>query len=135
MGKVYQRSSFESSPVARFTGQELPLIKGTWLEGVKVNEKAGKEYANPDGSKKASKIFEFTLEDASPDLRIQKKNGKVYEDTNVKVGDTVTVFGNTQLDDLLHQVPINQKIRITYNGKKLNENSGRWFNDFTVEDK
>lgn len=146
MGEYKSRNIGESSPVARFTGQELPMIKGLWMVGTKVGQRAGKEYPQTDSKGqpvldekgqpkfKKSLVFEFTLHDMDDRLPIQKKNGKIYENVNINIGDKVVVFGNSQLDDKLDQVPTGQKIRVTYNGKKLNENNGRWYNDYTVVD-
>lgn len=128
-------------PKIRFTSQEEAFPKGTWFVGTKVKETKGKEFKKEevvDGkivtSTTCNLIFTFKVHDTHDKLKIQKKNGKVWEDFALPENGEAELNGNSQLDDKVSQVPLGQKIRVTYNGKKLNESSGRFFNDYTVKD-
>lgn len=142
MGKTYESTATGNyPPKIRFTSQEEAFPKGTWFVGTKVKEAQGKEFkkeAVRDGKiiveVNSNKVFTFKIHDADPRLKIQKKNGKVWEDFPLEADQEAELNGNSQLDDKLGQVPLGQRIRATYNGKKLNESSGRYFNDYTVAD-
>lgn len=136
MGRVYQSiSAGNFPPKIRFTAQEDTFPKGTWFIGTKLKEAMGKAFKNEDGTDKApNKVFTFKMHDASDNLHIQKKNGKIWENFQLPADGEAELNGNSQLDDKVGQVPMGQRVKITYNGKKLNENSGRYFNDYTVAD-
>lgn len=134
MGVYNSTTTGNFPPKIRFTAQEEAFPKGTWFVGTKVGEKMGRAFKNEKGEEKANKQFSFQVHDASDDLHIQKKNGKLWEAFNLPVNGVAELNGNTQLDDKLSQVPNGQKVKVTYNGKKLNESTGRYFNDYTVED-
>lgn len=134
MGEYASTKTGNYAPKIRFTAQEEAFPKGTWFVGTLVKSANGKEFTKEDGSKVANKVFTFKVHDASPDLHIQKKKGKLWENFNLEENGEAELNGNSQLDDKVGQVPLGQKIKVTYNGKKLNENSGRYFNDYTVVD-
>lgn len=128
-------------PKIRFTSQEEAFPKGTWFIGTKVKEVQGKVFRQEkivDGKivieENSNKVFTFKVHDCSPDLKIQKKVGKVWEEFALEPDGEAEINGNSQLDDKLGQVPLGQKVKATFNGKKLNESSGRFFNDYTVAD-
>lgn len=135
MGKVYSSTGTAGfPPKIRFTAQEEALPKGTWFIGTKVAEKMGKLFKNEKGEEKANKVFTFKVHDAASNLKIQKKNGKVWEDFALDVDGEAELNGNTQLDDKLSQVLTGQRVHVTYLGKALNEATGRYFNDYKIED-
>jgi len=63
---------------------------------------------------------------------IKKKEGENLVEIEVQPGDEVGVFASGQLADKLSLAEIGNEIEIQYHGKKLNEKTGREFNDFTV---
>ncbi len=128
-------------PKIRFTSQEESFPKGTWFIGTKVKETQGKVFKKEevkDGkivvSENSNKVFTFKVHDADDRLKVQKKDGKMWVDFSLPADGEAELNGNSQLDDKIGQVPLGQKIRVTYNGKKLNESSGRYYNDYTVKD-
>jgi hypothetical protein len=60
-------------------------------------------------------VFKFLLEDTDMPTRI--KQDKEYVATDVKQGQTVSIFAPTLLDKALVQASPNDKIRIVYKGK------------------
>lgn len=134
-------SSGNYPPKIRFTSQEEAFPKGTWFVGTKVKQAQGKEFKQEkvvDGkivtSTNSNQIFTFKIHATSDNLKIQKKNGKVWDSYDLQEDGEAELNGNSQLDDKVGQVPLGQKVRVTYNGKKLNESTGRYFNDYTVAD-
>src|SRR5258708_3468797 len=120
MGKTYTSTGVGGyPPKIRFTAQEEAFPKGTWFVGTKIAERMGKLFKNEKGEEKANKVFTFTVQDASDDLHIQKKNGKVWEHFPLPANGEAELNGNTQLDDKISQVPHGQTIKVMYNGKKL----------------
>ena len=142
MGKVYERTRTGNFPPRiRFTSQDEVFPKGTWFVGTKVKEVQGKEFKKErvvDGKvvteTVSNKVFTFTLHDMSDDLYVGQRVNKEWQPVTIDIGSSVELSGNSQLDDKIGQVPLGQKIKVTYNGKKLNEKTGRKFNDYTVED-
>lgn len=142
MGRVYESTtSGNYPPKIRFTSQEETFPKGTWFVGTKVMEKQGKVFKQEkivDGkiviSENSNKVFTFRVHDAADNLNIQKKNGKVWESAKLDQDGEAELNGNHQLDDKLGQVEVGTRIRVTFNGKRLNESTGKYFNDYTVKD-
>jgi co-chaperonin GroES (HSP10) len=104
--------------------------KGKILVATKIGQKPGK---------KSGFIFEAKVEDgttADTVISTGEKNadGKnVYAPVDVDLGDTVSIFGDTQLNDKLSQVQVGEKFKLTSNGKVQNPKSGNWYNDYTLE--
>lgn len=142
MGKTYESSGGGGFlPKIRFTSQEESFPKGTWFIGTKTKETQGKEFTKEkivDGKivveKNSNKVFTFIVHDASPDLHIQKKQDKLWVDVELDENGEAELNGNAQLDDKVGQVPLEQKVKITFTGKLLNPNSGRYYNNYTVKD-
>lgn len=138
MGKVYEGSGGGNfPPKIRFTTQEEALPKNTWFIGTKIKQADGKAFNDEKGvPKPANKIFTFLVHEVSekPELKIQKKQGKQWVDFPLDENGEAELNGNSQLDDKVGQVPMNQKVKVTYLGKALNENSGRYYNNYKVED-
>jgi hypothetical protein len=134
MGRVYESTQGNFPPRIRFTSQDEVFPKGTWFVGTKVGEKLGKAFKKDDGMEVANKIFTFIVHDTSEGLRIDKRKNKEWQPFPLEANGTAELAGNSQLDDKIGQVPNGQMIKVTYNGKKLNEATGRKFNDYTVED-
>lgn len=130
MAEVVTGSSLQKTPVVRFTKQNEIDVPDTWFVGLLQAKKPGKR----------GTIFEFVIESAHPKLSIAYSLGnKQYEEAKVEPGSRVTVFGTVsekgvpnQLEDKIKQVPENTRVKIFFNGKKLNPKSGREYNDFTV---
>lgn len=80
---------------------------------------------------KVGNAYRFSVVDGNADIGTKDEN-KVFHPTDVAVGEEVTVFGNTQLDDKLSPVVPGDRITIIYNGKIRNPKSGREYNDYRV---
>lgn len=118
-------SPLSKTPILRF--QEK--VNSTFI-GVLQKKKEGKQ--------KGSFIFEFIIEQGdvptgkSTDAK-DKKGRIVYEDCEVNEGDTVTLFGSTQLNDKIGVgVQEGERIGILYRGVVPNPKTGRSFNDYKV---
>lgn len=129
MGRVINGTQMEKTPVVQIKEKE-----GTTFVGTKTGQKPGKQ--------PGSFIFEFKIEAGSTaDTALATgnkiiKNGKSvneYASVPVKLHDKVCIFGDTQLNDKLAQTVIGDKVKVVYNGLKLNEKTGRAFNDYHVE--
>lgn len=133
MGRVINGSQMEKTPVVLLKEKE-----GSTFVGTKSAQKNGK--TDPKTGK-TNLIFEFKIEDGDAFVGIgtdakrivNGRSCKVYEPKEVKVGDRVTIFGDTQLNDKLGQVVVGERVKITFNGFKLNEKSGNAFADYLVE--
>jgi hypothetical protein len=142
MGRVYESStSANFPPKIRFTSLDEVFPKGTWFVGTKIKEVQGKEFKQEkvvDGKvvteMHSNKVFTFIVHDTSEDLHIDKKEGKEWKPFFLEPNGEAELNGNKQLDDKLGQVPLLQKVIVRYNGKKLNESTGRKFNDYDVRD-
>lgn len=133
MGRVIQGSQMEKTPVVLLKEKE-----GSTFVGTKSAQKPGKTDAKTG---KTNLIFEFKIEDGDAFVGIgtdakrivNGRSCKVYEPKEVKVGDRVTIFGDTQLNDKLGQVVIGERVKITFTGFMLNEKSGNAFANYIVE--
>lgn len=115
-------------------GTKTPLVqlrtKGVVFVGTKIGQKEGK---------KGGFIFEAAIADgttADTVLATGEKNAEgknIYAVCEVDLGDTVTIFGDTQLNDKLAKVETGETFKITANGKLQNPKTGNWFNDYLVE--
>lgn len=132
MGRIISGSNGGAkTPVVKFTQQNKTDIPGLWFIGKKVNQKAFKD----------SLIFEFAIEEADERLPIivATEIKGVYKDADVGPGSVVSVWGQikdgvpNQLADKLSQTAKDDRVKITFEGKKLNEKTGRSYNNFVVE--
>lgn len=131
MGRVINGSMMEKTPSVKFTQQNKADVPGTWFLGKKTGQKAWKD----------NLIFEFAIEEADERLpiTIPTETKGVYKDADVGPGSRVAIWGTikdgkpNQLADKLSQTQNNDRVKVTYNGKVLNEKTGRSYNDFTVE--
>lgn len=113
--------------------RELKGSGGALTPTVKLSQKDGSKFIGVlEGSKPGTygKIFQFKVEDT--DAPITLKEGEHIKEVDVKVGDLVAVFGSGQLGEKLSQAKIGEKIEIVFKGKKLNPNTGRYFNDYSA---
>lgn len=130
MAEEVRGSNVGRTPFVRFTRKGEVDIPDTWFVGLLQARKSGK-----NGS-----IFEFVIEGAHPKLSIQYALGnKKYEEAQVAAGDRVTIFGSisekgapNQLEDKLRQVPEGTRVKVFFNGKKLNPKTNHEYNDYTV---
>lgn len=129
MGRVINGTQMEKTPMVQLKEKE-----GTTFIGTKTGQKPGKQ---PN-----SFIFEFKIEaGTTAETAIATgnkviKNGKSvneYAPVSVKLNDKVCIFGDTQLNDKLNQTVNGDRVKVVYNGLKLNEKTGRAFNDYHVE--
>lgn len=124
MGRVISSSTITKTPVLLF--QEKV---GSEFVGVLRNKKPGKQ----------GQIFELTYESgdvlAGTNSGAKDAKGRViYDEYALKAGETVSLFGNTQLDDKIGlQVNPNERIKIVYKGLVPNPNTKRSYNDYHVE--
>jgi RecJ-like exonuclease len=115
-------------------GTKTPVIqireKGRVLVAVKVGQKPGK---------KGGFIFEAKVEDGTTADTVISTGAKdaagknVYAPVDIDLGDVVSIFGDTQLNDKLAQVEIGEKFKLTSNGKQQNPKTGNFYNDYTLE--
>lgn len=128
MGRVIQGTQMEKTPIVLLKEKE-----GSTFVGTRVRQKPGK--------KPGQYIFEFKVEGGETFIGLSTgkkvvKNGKPcneYASVDVNVGDKVSIFGDTQLNDKLSQVADGEKVKVTFNGFKLNDNTGNAYADYTVE--
>ena len=128
MGRVIQGTAMEKTPLVLLKEKD-----GSSFIGTRTKQKLGK--------KPGSYIFEFKVEGGETFIGMSTgkkvvKNGKPcneYAAVDVNVGDKVTIFEDTQLNDKLGQVQDGEKVKIVFNGFKLNENTGNAYADYTVE--
>jgi len=124
-------------PTVKFTRKGQEDVPNTWVIGRLL---AARELGPNKGH-----IFELAIENAHDKLAIQTATGKdangknTYAEVEVKPNDVVSIFGGVsekgvanQLEDKLSQVPAGTRIKVVYNGKKLNPSSGREYNDYSV---
>lgn len=133
MGRVIQSSMLEKTPSVKFTMKGKPETPGLWFKGKKVGQKTWKDNV----------IFEFALIDGHDALPITlpgaTKGEYVDVGSKLKQGDKVAIWGTikdgkpNQLADKLSQTLKDDTVKVTYNGKVLNEKTGNYYNDFTVE--
>lgn len=130
----YRSTQIELTPQIKFTregAEDAPA--GAFVEGTLVGNKWVDD---------TSIVFDLMLADADERTPILLKQAdKTWKDADVKEGSKVSIFGSksekgklNQIADKLLQVKIGTKIRITFNGKKQNPKSKRYYNDFTVVD-
>lgn len=130
---TYNRRGFSKSPQVKFTRKSEKDIPGTWCVVVRGKERQIDDHLT---------IFDLTLESAHPELFFgTKEKGKPWEVSEVGPGSAVCYMTGPnekgqipQLMDKLQQVPEGQRIKVTYLGKVLNEDTGNEYNDFLVED-
>lgn len=135
MGKEYGSTQIgERTPQVKFTREnETDAPAGSYFVGTKVGEKWIDE---------TSIVFDFILEDAHENTPILLKQAdKSWKEAEVGPNSKVSIFGSksekgrlNQIADKLLQVPNGTKIKVTFNGKKQNPKTKRYFNDFTVVD-
>lgn len=131
MGRVISGSMMTKTPSVKFTRENTPDMPGLWFIGKKVGQKAYKD----------SLIFEFAIEEADERLPIlmPTETKGVYKNADVGPGDKVAIWGQikdgvpNQLADKLAQTRNDDRVKVTFEGKKLNEKSGRSYNSFVVE--
>lgn len=130
----YRSTQIELTPQVKFTregAEDAPA--GAYFTGTKVGEKWVDD---------TSVVFDFMLDDAHEKTPILLKSGdKLWKDAEVGPGSKVAIFGSksekgrlNQIADKLLQVKTGTKITVTFNGKKQNPKTKRYYNDFTVVD-
>ncbi len=142
MGRTYESTKTGNyPPKIRFTSQDEVFPKGTWFVGTKLGQKLGKEFKREkvvDGKAVeemvANLVFTFRVHAMHDELHVDKKENKEWTPFPLEQDSEAELNGNSQLDDKIGQVAVGQKIRVTYNGKKMNPKTGRKFNDYTVVD-
>jgi co-chaperonin GroES (HSP10) len=115
-------------------GGKTPVLqireKGRVFVGLKVGQKPGKK----GGFIFEAKIEEGTTADTVMSTGEKDQAGKnVYAPCDVDLGDVVSIFGDTQLNDKLSQVAEGERFKLTSNGKLQNPKSGNYYNDYTLE--
>ncbi len=135
MSKEYGSTQVgERTPQIKFTREgadDAPA--GSYFVGTKISEKWVDD---------TSIVFDFTLETADEKTPILLKQAdKSWKDAEVGPNSKVSIFGSksdkgrlNQIADKLLQVPAGTKIKVTFNGKKQNPKTKRYYNDFTVVD-
>lgn len=131
MGREITSSRLEKTPSVKFTREKVADIPGLWFIGKKLGQKAWKDNI----------IFEFAIEEADERLPIllSTEVKGVYKDAEVGPGSKVSIWGTikdgvaNQLADKLGQTIKDDRVKITFKGKVLNPDTGRSYNDFSVE--
>lgn len=113
MGQKLSTASGElkSTPVVNVRGEKNQYFIGTFAGHKQVassfkNEKTGEA--------RMQDIYEFTLEDT--DMELLVKQGTSYTPTKMVVGDTVSIFAPTRLNNALVQATKGMRLQITYLG-------------------
>lgn len=117
MGRVLNSGELVKTPVVK-----LSIKPGSMFVGVLKDVKDGK----------FGKIFTFGIEDTDAPITLKNEAGELQE-VDVKPGDDVALFASGQLKDKLIQAQIGEKVKVTFVDKKLNQKSGRYFNDYLAE--
>lgn len=135
MGVYKGNRGGDFAPRIRFTGEEGDFPIKTWFVGTKLESREiPSMYKDDQGNTKPpTSVFTFSVHDADPKLRIQKKDGKEWKAFDLAEDGKADLMGSGQLEDV-KLVPLGTKVRITYNGKVRNPSSGRMYNDFKIED-
>lgn len=131
MGREITSSRLEKTPSVKFTQQNKADVPGMWFIGKKLGQKAWKDNI----------IFEFAIEEADERLPILlgTETKGVYKDADVGPGSKVDIWGTikdgvpNQLADKLNQTIKDDRVKVTFKGKVLNPETGRSYNDFSVE--
>lgn len=131
MGREITSSRLEKTPSVKFTRQNVADIPGLWFIGKKIGQKAWKDNI----------IFEFAIEEADERLPILLATAEkgVYVEAEVGPGSKVAIWGTikdgvpNQLADKLNQTMKDDRVKIVFKGKVLNPETGRSYNDFSVE--
>ena len=122
MGRDIGSSTLKKSPVLLF--QEL---KNSWFVGSLLNKKPGS----------IGQIFELRHEAGNVPVGISsgQKDAKgriIYNEAHANPGESVTLFGNTQLDDKIGmQIEISERVFILFKGKAMSPKK-REFNDYYI---
>ncbi len=110
MGTKLSTSSQGSSVLVGIRGE-----KGSYFVGVfQAHKQATSQYKDEEGNAKMFDIYEFKLEDT--DMKLEKKDGKIYNEVGGVPGMDVALFAPTRLNNALRQAEVGQKIKITYLG-------------------
>jgi hypothetical protein len=124
MGRIIQGTTASKTPVVQLRE------KGKIFVGTKVGQKPGKK----GGFIFEAKVERGTTADTVISTGTKDAAGKnIYAPVDVDLGDVVSIFGDTQLNDKLTQVEVGEKFKLTSNGKVQNPKSGNWYNDYTLE--
>lgn len=124
MGRVINSSNFTKTPVLLF------------------QEKVGSTFVGTLKNKKPSsmgQIFEFSHEAGNVVAGVStgqkdEKGRNLYDPYILKAGETVSLFGNTQLDDKIGlQINVGERVKIVYKGLTPNPKTKRTFNDYFVK--
>jgi uncharacterized phosphosugar-binding protein len=116
------------------TGSKTAVVqireKGKVFIGTKVGQKPGKK----GGFIFEAKIMAGTTADTVISTGAKDAAGKnVYASCDVEIGDAVSIFGDTQLNDKLTQVQVGETFKLTSNGKVQNPKTGNFYNDYVLE--
>jgi hypothetical protein len=118
MGTKLNTESLIPSTILNIRGQAGQFFQGTILS----RKQQKSPYKKEDGTVRMFDIYEMSIEDT--DMATQRKEGKEYVDVPVKVGDTVTVFAPTKLNNALRQVNDGTRVKFTYLGLGKAANGG-----------
>lgn len=78
-------------------------------------------------------IYQFAIQDGDAPIRIKTgKEKHQFEEVDVKPGDHINVYGSHQIDEKMALAQTGEMIEFIFNGKVYNDNTGREFNDVTV---
>jgi hypothetical protein len=105
-------SDMQATPVVSLTEKEGAFFQGVLVERKLVKTQWGER-----------PLFNFELDDT--DMRITKKEGKEYLETDVEQGATVAVFAPTMLDRALVKAEAGDKLKIVYTGLGKSAKKGR----------
>ena len=89
---------------------------------------------------KYGKCYIFSIVDGTAPIKIatnktemiEGEERRMYAEVDVNVGDKVFLSPGAQLRSKLADAQLGDTILITYNGKKLNQRTGRKFGDYTA---
>jgi hypothetical protein len=110
MGTKLSTETSGSSVILNVRGQVNQFFQGTIVS----RKKQKSPYKKEDGTDRMFDIYELAIEDT--DMQTQQKSGKDYVDVPVKVGDKVSVFAPTKLNNAFAQVPDGTRVRFVYLG-------------------
>jgi hypothetical protein len=124
MGRIISGTTANKTPVLQIRE------KGKIFIGTKVGQKPGKK----GGFIFEAKIEAGTTADTVISTGEKDAAGKnVYAPCDVDLGDVVSIFGDTQLNDKLTQVTAGERFKLTSNGKQQNPKTGNFYNDYVLE--
>lgn len=125
MRELMGKKSFDPTPTVKLTEKVGSTFKGKLLESKDT---------------KYGKCYVFSIVDGTAPIKVatdktemvEGEERKVYEEVDVNVGDKVFLSPGSQLRTKLAEAQLGDTILITYNGKKLNQKTGRKFGDYTA---